>query len=32
VSVTSPLCDGPNPGTRFSLELPLASYSDTFAA
>jgi len=32
ISVTSPLSDGPNPGTRFTLELPLASYGDSFAA
>ncbi len=32
ISVTSPLSDGPNPGTRFTLELPLASYDDTFTA
>ena len=32
VSLTSPLSDGPSPGTRVTLELPRASYGDTFAA
>jgi signal transduction histidine kinase len=32
VSLTSPLSDGPNPGTRVSLQLPRASYGDAFGA
>jgi PAS domain S-box-containing protein len=32
VSLASPLSDGPNPGTRITLQLPVASYGDTFEA
>jgi PAS domain S-box-containing protein len=31
VQLTSPLQSGPNPGTRFTLELAAASYDQTFA-
>ena len=30
VQLTSPVADGPNPGTRFTLQLPLGSYGSTF--
>ncbi len=32
ISLASPLSDGPNPGTRVTLQLPVASYGDTFEA
>jgi PAS domain S-box-containing protein len=32
VSVASPLSDGPNPGTRVTLQLSVASYGDIFEA
>ena len=32
VSLTSPLHNGPNPGTRITLHLPRASYGDAFEA
>ncbi len=32
VSVSSPLSDGPNPGTRVTLQLPRGSYGNTFDA
>jgi len=32
VSLHSPLHEGPNPGTRITLQLPKASYGETFEA
>jgi PAS domain S-box-containing protein len=32
VSLTSPVSDDPHPGTRVTLQLPVASYGDTFEA